>query len=353
MKNFWCEVDLDKIEHNVNLIKGLGNGKKVIGVVKGNAYGLGIEKITEFLEDKVDYFAVSDINEAKRINTTKEILLLSPLITIEDFYCDLDNLIYTIDNEEILENIDKEKIMKVHIYVDTGMSRMGIKIDRIDYIIQYIKENFKNIIIDGIYTHLHNTKNKKYTLKQIQVFKDCVVKYKEEIPNIHCLNSPGLLNEEIRKACEFTTAVRCGNIIYGYDGLCLGFKKVYKFSATAVNKHFVKKGDYIGYGCSFKAKRDMYIGVLGFGNIEHFGFSKDIRHNMFYDILKVVYNHIKFRPVIFSNNKGVKILGKPNMNITLIDLEDYSIDSIFHVDITPILADSMVEKIYIRQEAEL
>ncbi|SHJ99444.1 alanine racemase [Clostridium cavendishii DSM 21758] len=349
MKNFWCEVDLDKIQHNVDLIKGLSNKKKFMAVLKGNAYGLGIEKIAEFLEDKVDYFAVADLTEARRINTEKEILLLSPLVSKEDFAVDMENLIYTVDNEELLESLDKEKTYKIHIYVDTGMSRMGIKLENLDKVIENINSNFKNIIIDGIYSHLHNTKDVKYTLKQIESFKKVTLKYKDSIQNIHLLNSSGLLKEDVRKAVDFTNLVRCGNVIYGYDGFSVGFKKVYSFKAKAVNKHKVKKGSFVGYSLAYKAKRNMTIGVLGFGNIEHFGFSKDVKHNVFYDLLKVIYNHIKFRPVIFKGNTGVKILGRPNMNVTLIDFDNFSMEDVFTVDISPILADSAIEKVYKRE----
>lgn len=353
MKNFWCEVYLDKIEHNLNLIKKFTEDKKIIAVVKGNAYGLGIEEITEFLDPMVDFFAVADMEEAKRVQSSKEILLLSPLVTLDDFNTDMNNIIYTLDSEELLSQLDKDIEVKAHIYVDTGMNRMGIKPEKLDEMIELIEKEFNNITIDGIYTHLHNTKNKKYTLKQIEKFKKCTEKYIGTIPHIHCLNSSGTLKEEYRALSSFTNTVRTGNLLYGYDGLSQGFKKAYGYFAKPVNKYFVKKGEYIGYGCAAKAKKDMHIGILGFGNIEHFGFNKDVKHNIFYDLLKVVYNHMKFRPVLFTEGRGVKILGRVNMNTTLIDLTGASLDNMIRVDISPILADSLVKKLYIKQGDEV
>lgn len=346
MKNFWCEVYSEKILDNLNIIKKLSGEKKLIAVVKGNAYGLGIEGISEILDPYVDYFAVSDMEEAQKVNTEKEILLLSPLVTINDFNSNMNNIIYTVDNEKIIEKLPVDKDYKVHIYVDTGMSRMGIAADRLDDVIYKLSKDFTNIRIDGIYTHLHNTKNRKYTIKQINTFKNIVLKYKDIIPNIHCLNSSGVLNDEYVRLCDFTNMVRAGNVIYGYDGASKGLKKVFSFKAKVVNVCEVKSGQYIGYGCTYKAKKDMHLGILGFGNIEHFGFVKEVKHGIIYDLAKVVYNHIKFRPILFAEGRGVRILGRPNMNVTLIDMDGINSDSIITVDITPILADSAVKKIY-------
>lgn len=346
MKNFWCEVYLDKIEHNINLVKELTENRKVIAVIKGNGYGLGIEEVSKYLDDKVDMFAVADVDEARRVKSDKPILLLPPLVTYEDFNLDIPNLIYTLDNEEILDHINKEKEIKIHIYIDTGMNRMGIKPNRLENIISRIKNEFSNITIDGLYTHLHNTKNKKYTLRQIELFKNTIEKYKDDVTYVHCLNSSGALCRLYRGCCEFTNAIKIGNLLYGYEGEAQGFKKAYCFIAKPVNKYWVKKGEDIGYGCTYKAKRDMYIGILGLGNIEHFGFNRDVKKNILYSILRVVYNHIKVKSLIFNEEIGINILGKPNMNSTIIDLTHCSSDSLLKVTISPVLADSSIKKVY-------
>ncbi|MBU5590530.1 alanine racemase [Clostridium sp. MSJ-4] len=352
MKYLWCDISLDKLEENINNIKRISD-KKIIAVVKGNAYGLGIEGITEYLKDKVDYFAVSDMTEAERIVGDKEILLLSPLVDLEDMLNPRENIIYTIDNEEILKHINPDFTNKVHIYVDTGMNRMGIKPDRLGEVVDYIKSNFPSMILDGVYTHLHNTKNNKSTINQINTFKKAVEPFIDEIPNIHCLNSSGFLQEEYRKETDFTTAIRVGNLIYGYEGGDKGFKKIFSYKAKVVNKFNVKKGSKVGYGGKYKAKEDITVGVLGIGNIEHLGFSKEVRHNVFYDILKVIYHHVVKQNSIFCNGRAVEIIGKPNMNITMINLKGFEEQDIFTIDITPILADSSILKKYTNNDVEL
>lgn len=345
MKYLKCQVSLDRLEENINNIRNMDE-KNIIAVVKGNAYGLGIEDITEFLQDKVDYFAVADISEAKRVVGDKEILLLTPLIDVEDIINPIQNIIYTIDNEEILKNIPKDFSNKVHIYLDTGMNRMGIKIGRLKHVIEHIENNFPNMILDGVYTHLHNTKNRKGTLNQINIFKNEITPFLHRIPNVHCLNSSGFLNEDYKNEASFTNNIRVGNILYGYEGSDKGFKKIFSYKANVINKFKVQKGCKIGYGEKYKAKKDVTIGILGIGNIEHLGFNKEVKHNIFYDILKVIYHHISKPSSILCSKGPVEIIGKPNMNMTMINMNGIEDETIFTIDITPILADSSITKEY-------
>ncbi len=100
---------LKNIENNINVIRDLIQNKKLIAVIKGDAYGLGSKKIAEFIEDKVDIIAVGNIDESLCLdNINKDILILSPLCTKDDFKDERDNLILTLDNEEILNELDKE-----------------------------------------------------------------------------------------------------------------------------------------------------------------------------------------------------------------------------------------------------
>lgn len=352
MSNFWCEIDLNAVEHNLNIIKKMIGDKKIIGVIKGDAYGLGIETLAKYLENKVDILAVGNLEESKKISVNKDILILSPLCTIDDFEDDRENLIFSIDNEEIIEKLPKDKRKRVHIYLDTGMNRMGIKVNRIDAVIQNLKDNYPNIKIEGLYTHLHKCKDVKYTVGQVAKFKKAVEKYKGEIPFIHCLASSGILSDEIRKAASFTTAARGGNIIYGYAGYNKGIKKSFTYYAVPVNVCKVAKGEQVGYGGLFTAKSDMTIGVLECGNVHGMGITRDIKNNPIYDMFKVLYRSIKKRYVIFNGGRPVNILGRPNMNVTLIDMTGIDRYAKLKVDLSPVISESSIDKIYIGEVAE-
>lgn len=353
MSNFWCEVDLNAIEHNLNIIKKLIGDKKLIGVIKGDAYGLGIEEVSNFLQDKVDILAVGNLDESKKISVKSDILILSPLCKIEDFKDERDNLIFSIDNEEIIDNLPKDSKKRVHIYLDTGMNRMGIKLNRIDTVIKNLRDNYPNIKIEGLYTHLHKCKDVKYTVSQVLRFKKAVEKYREEIPLIHCLASSGILDNDIRKAANFTTAARGGNIIYGYAGYNRGIKKTFTYYAVPVNTCKIAKGEQVGYGGLFTAKSDMTIGVLECGNVNGMGITREIKNGVIYDMFRVLYRSIKKRYIIFNNGRPVEILGKPNMNITLIDMTGIDKDAKLKVDLSPIISESTIDKKYIGKEEDI
>lgn len=345
---FWCDVDLKSIENNINVIRKLIGDKKLISVIKGDAYGLGSVEIAKFIEDKVDIIAVGNIEESlllKDIN--KDILILSPLCTEEDFKDERENLILTLDNEEILDKLPKNTKKRVHIYVDTGMNRMGIKPSKLDDFINRVEKDFPNIEIEGIYTHLHNAKDVNYTLNQINLFKNTAEKYVDKVKVIHCMASSAIVNDELRKACDFTTGARAGNVLYGYIGFNKGIKKTYEYYAKPVNTYKVVKGQTVGYGCLFKADKDMEIGIIECGNVHGLGVAREIKNNIFYDIFRLVYRRFKERSVIFCNNTPVKILGKANMNITIISMENLTKDSKLKIDISPIISESSIEKRYI------
>lgn len=347
--SFWCEVYVDRINHNINKVKELVGDKKIIGVIKANAYGLGRDNIANHIKDKVDILAVGELKDAENI-IDKDVLLLSPLSQKEVFLNPKENLILTLDNEEALDYINKEKEYRVHIYVDTGMNRMGIKPQRLDSFIEKIEGNFKNIKIEGIYTHLHKCHDVEQTLVQIKLFRKFTEKYKEKVEYLHCLASSGILNSKLREAAKFTTAVRAGNIMYGYIGLADGFKKSYDYYAKVDATYKVKAGETIGYGALYKAKSDMTIGIIPVGNIHGLGVAREIRKSFFYDVFRAAVRSFKERPIIFNNGRAVEVIGKPNMNVTIINFNGSNVEDKFKLEMSPIISDGLIECKYINGE---
>ena len=352
MENLYLKVNLFSIGKNISIIRNILGNKKIIAVVKGNAYGLGLENVCEFLQDKVDVFGVSNLYEAiclYNLGIKNEILLMTPIISRDYFQNELiEKFIVTIDDKEILSFIPRNLNINAHIYVCTGMNRKGIKLEELDDFIKYVECNFENINITGIYTHLHNFKDEEYSLNQVNRFYEVVKNYKNKY-FIHILNSGGFINERIRKSADFADAIRVGNLIYGYDGKSIGMEQCFDYYAKILNLYSVKKGENIGYGNKFKVKQDMKIGILEIGNIQHFGFYRDYRKNFIYDVLKYVYRYFFKTNEVFSNDRDIKIIGKSNMNLTLIDGENLCEGDYLKINMSPILGDSSIEKKYIRE----
>ncbi|MDF2673451.1 MAG: alanine racemase family protein [Clostridiales bacterium] len=344
MRNFWCEINLDNVEHNINKIRETTN-KKLMAVVKGNAYGLGVENMSLILDSLVDGFAVSNIEEALQVKSKKDILVLYPELGDDDIDLIKDNFIITVDNRIILDKLEATgRKYRVHIYVDTGMNRFGVKPNDLNNFINDIREKYKNIIIHGIYTHLQNTGDNSYTLKQIESFKNVIVDYIGEIENIHLLNSNGFL--KYNKNADFDNWVRLGNVLYGYNAAGYGYKKVFFYKARAIRVYDLKMGETIGYGNSYKARENIKVGILDVGFIDKLGCVLESKANIFRDIAKAVYHHVKYHSGINYNGRIIRILGKPNMNFTLIDMSGIKEDAVFNIELPSVIADSSIPKKY-------
>lgn len=351
MEKFWCEIDLNEIKKNIERIKNMTN-KRFIAVVKANAYGLGIEGISQFIYNYVDFFAVDSVEEARRVFGDKEILLLNSLIDEEELLKLEDNIMLTIDNEEFLYKLDTERNYKVQIYVDTGMNRMGIKPERVKKLMQTIESEFPNIKVCGMYTHLNCTQNKKYTIMQIRKFKDIAELYKDKIEYIHCLNSSGVLNKIYCEEAQFTNCIRIGNLMYGYIGKKYGFKRVYECKAKVINVCKIKKGEFVGYGNRYKTKRDIEVGIIKLGYADNCGIVVNRNKSWIYNIAKLFYRTFINKYILFYNGRGVEIIGGINMSNTLIHMNNIKPKDIVTVSISPIQLDSSVSRKYIYQYKE-
>lgn len=137
MKQFnrtYAEVNLDAIRHNIDEVhKNIKEGTKVMAIVKANAYGHGAVQVAKALYDQVDAYGVAMIEEAielRKAGIDKLILILG--YTGEESYEDLveyqiSQTVYTWEMAEQLSEtaLKLGKKAKIHIKVDTGMSRIG------------------------------------------------------------------------------------------------------------------------------------------------------------------------------------------------------------------------------------
>ena len=346
-QNTYCKVYKKKLIDNLLKVKEITN-KKIIAVVKGNAYGLGIVEVSKTIEDYIDMYAVSSIREADLIQTNKDILIMNPICTIPNK--PKENYVYTIDSIKDLNLFNLEYNYRVNIYLNSGMNRLGLSLEEIDYIIKIINLKFKNIKVEGIYTHLHNASDIKQTKKQIDLLRESYIRYKDNIEYFHCLNSKGVVNTTLNNYADFTNAVRVGNIIYGLYGQEYGFKRAYEFNARVCKIYSVSKNNYIGYGSKHKVKKDTKVGIIEIGTIDKLGFKRDSKPTFLKDFLRLLRNIFFKRSFISFEGEEIYELCEPNMNCTLIDISHIPTapDSSLKVNlnISPIQADSSIEKIY-------
>ena len=184
-KRTWAEVDLDAIAHNIKEIRKITNpDAQIMAVVKADAYGHGFLEVTRtLLENGADRLAVAMLQEGKQLRSrgvTVPILVLGALggETAEDLInFDITPSVFSYDFAKALsyEAERKEKVVKIHIKIDTGMSRIGFLAgdndeEIVDEIFRISKLPY--IEIEGIFSHFaaSDEADKTYTLLQFERF---------------------------------------------------------------------------------------------------------------------------------------------------------------------------------------
>ena len=295
----YVEINLNNIENNVkNIIKKYNNYKYYIGMIKSNAYGHGYYIVNTLIEAGINYLAVSSLDEAVEVRKQNTQIPVLCTEIIDENLIDIaleNNVTLTIDNINYLKKLNEKKCT-VHIKLNTGMNRLGVKTyEEFNNIYNYIKQH-NNIYLEGIYTHFGTPgiNDKNYDL-QIENFKNITKNIDlNSIPIVHLSSSFALL---AHPKIEFENAVRIGTIIYGYDislksygnsirdklvklrndffikkykispvirNVKIDLKPAFKIKTNVMEIRNVKKGEIIGYG-NEKIKEDTKIAVLPIG----------------------------------------------------------------------------------------
>ncbi len=320
----WIEVDLKNIENNINEIrKVIHKNTKIMAVVKANAYGHGEVEVSKKLNEiGILDFAVATLDEGiilRKAGIKGSILILG--------YTDIQNikivqkydLIQTIVDFEYAKEVEKlnlDKKLNVHIKINTGMNRLGESYKNIDNLIKIY--NMKNLNILGTFTHLCVSDslfedNIKFTKKQIDNFFKAIDTLKLNninVKKIHIQASYGIINYN-NLECDY---VRPGIIMYGvYSTLedkksCkikLNLKPALKLKSKIVSIRNIQKGESVGYGRAFIAKKDMKIATVSIGYAD--GYPRSLSS-------KDVY--------VLVNDKFAKIIGRICMDQMIVDVSN-------------------------------
>ena len=278
-KRCWIEVDLEQIKNNIEIYKkNIPTKSKIIAVVKADAYGHGAVRVAKKLQEVgIGFFAVSNLLEAielRKAGIKGEIIILG--YTPTSHYKDLIkyDLIQTLISQEYAEQLwDMAKQpLKVHFAIDTGMKRIGINADMPRECEQIIREYSKKFNLLGIFTHLcvadiDSYEDKKFTRLQIEKFERIADSVSDlKLPHIHCLNSAG----GIFANTKYNKFIRLGIMMYGLkadysNSLPLGVEPVLTWKSVISMIKTIQKGESVGYGRSFTAKKEMKIATIPTG----------------------------------------------------------------------------------------
>ena len=287
LRRTWAEIDLDALEHNYNVARQkIGPGVKYLGVVKADAYGHGAVQVARKLEQLgADYLAVSSLDEGRELRhggITMPILILGH--TPPEMVSQLIeyNITQAVSAKAKAEAYSAEAVkcggtLRVHIKVDTGMSRLGYLCDG-DHFETGVAGichgcSLPGLDAEGIFTHFARADelDKTHAERQLKRFRDFIALIKErlglEIPLKHCSNSAGIL--EMPDANM--DLVRAGITLYGLwpsdevDKTKISIKPALSLITHVAYVKELEAGHSISYGGTYTTKETRRIATIPVG----------------------------------------------------------------------------------------
>lgn len=298
----YAEINGDTLKKNTEeILKEYRDYKYYIGVVKNNAYHHGMRCVLDLIRGGINYLAVSSLEEAfqvRKYNQEIPILCLEP-ISLENIDDAINaNITITIDSLEYVQNLSQKDLfapLKIHIAIDSGMNRLGIKTRaELNASVELIK-NTKKLELEGIYTHFATSGiTDPFWDKQLSTFEEITSDIDlAQIKIVHLGRSLTLVNH---KKIPYANGVRLGIILYGFsqskkEGKSLREKlrrikmkylqKKNHCSETTLSNSLklntamslyshvistrkVKKGEVVGYN-TYKIEEDGYVGTIAIG----------------------------------------------------------------------------------------
>lgn len=282
LRPVWTEINLDNLAHNMREVKRVvKKGTLITAVIKADGYGHGAVQIGKtLLENGADRFAVATLSEAMQLRKNyKDIPILILGYTPNDsaelvVKHNIIQTIYTYDQalaySKKAQELDNE--VKVHIKIDTGMSRLGMRTDK--ETIETIKgiNKLPNLIIEGVFTHfaIADESEKEFTYGQAERFNficNALEKENINIPIKHVSNSAAIIDLPEMNY----NMVRAGIMLYGLypssevDKKRVDLKEVMSLKAQVSYVKEIEEGTGVSYGLLFKADKITKIATLPIG----------------------------------------------------------------------------------------
>lgn len=257
-------INLKEILHSFDNAKSkLKKNVKICAVIKANAYGFGAQKISQLLNIKADYFAVARLCEFLKIENVskKPVLILSPLFENEMKIAISRGAEISINSVEelVLANkiaLCKQKTAKIHLVLDTGMNRFGIKNKSDLEQFLFVLKEMNGVKLVGAYSHVFSSNNAQDVSNQRQKFEDFkqIINSFGFFPIFHFASSSSLHDKENQ-----FDMVRVGFDLYFSES------QKHMLVAKILETKNVVKGETISYSGTFLAKENMKIAICSAG----------------------------------------------------------------------------------------
>ncbi|WP_078543054.1 alanine racemase [Litchfieldia alkalitelluris] len=278
-RDTWVEIDLDDITANVqSMIRHLSKEQQIIAVVKANAYGHGDVQVAKVaLEAGASCLAVAILDEAiaLRNHGIKAPILVLGATRAENINVSAEkNISLTVYSSDWLKNakqyLSADKKVSVHLKIDTGMSRLGVRDEQEFLEMMDIFEKEEVFQVEGVYTHFATADevDTTYFDQQFEKFTQFLSLLPSQPTYIHTGNSAtGLRFKE-----KTFNAVRMGIAMYGLTPspdirhlLPFPLKEAFSLHSRLVHVKMLKKGDKVSYGATYTSPQDEWVGTVPIG----------------------------------------------------------------------------------------
>ncbi len=272
----WLEVDLAIIRHNTAVIKKqIGSTVGLIAVVKSDAYGHGILKVSQVLDAAgVDMFAVTSLEEALKVRQVshKRVLILNYLEQSEMNEAIESGFVLTLYDKEMIAQVERSaarlgRPVSVHVKVETGLNRLGMSIEEtVDFLTS--QRHFPHIHVEAVFSHLARATDYQENVAQLRKLQDVILQTQDriEVLPFHLVSSYALANFKE----GYMDAVRTGLAFYGTDDVLPGLEPCLSFKAHVAQVKSIEAGEGVSYEHLWRAQKDSEIAIITAGYGEGF-----------------------------------------------------------------------------------
>lgn len=347
MRDSRIYISKENLIHNYNVIKNYANNREIAPVIKANAFGHGLElcgKVYQEIGNRI--VTVAYLNEAVKLRESgyiNDILILVPPVEKDvNFIVDysLETTIAEIHTAKKINDYAKSKgiLIKIHIFINTGMNREGIRPSNINDFLEDLLM-LKNLKVVGILSHFvaGDIEDNMFNHHQIRELKQAVaISTKQGISfdKIHIHNSASIFNYPDNNS--YFNFYRPGIASYGLlpdskTAINVGLKPVLSLKTKIHHIIPVRRGQTCGYSFAYYAEKDTVLGVIpiGYGD----GLRRDLSDKM----------------EVLIKGKRYKVAGYISMDLIIIDLEN---DEINQGDDVTIIGSNGSDQITVYELAE-
>jgi len=311
--NTYAEISLAAIKHNIAEIKKyIAAGARFMAVVKANAYGHGAVAVSRAAaEAGADYLGVANLKEALEL---REAGILSPILILtesptsvadEIVLHGLTQTIYSFSEAKALsdEALKRNKVVRIHVKVDTGMGRVGIApSEALAFMTK--AASLPNLMIEGLFTHFAKAEDPEdnFTKEQFEKFQQLVGRA-PQVPIKHAANSAAALFHPQ----THLDMVRVGLMIYGLypqgnSRRLINLMPALSFKTRVTYLKKVPAGTPLGYGSTFVTPADTTIATIPVGYAD--GYSRRLSN----------------RGQVVIRGKRFPIVGRISMDLALVNV---------------------------------